>query len=145
MSKKNKNMQETTTINGTGILIGIAVIVVIGFVFLIGSGNNNSADVKGASSNVVSTSGDKQIIEVTVSGGYSPRTINAKAGVPTIIRMKSDGAYGCERAFRIPSLGISKTLPASGNTDIEITSQNAGTSLRGSCSMGMYSFVVNFN
>lgn len=145
MSKKNKNMQETTTINGTGILIGIAVIVVIGFVFLIGSGNNNSADVKGASSNVVSTSGDKQIIEVTVSGGYSPRTINAKAGVPTIIRMKSDGAYGCERAFRIPSLGISKTLPASGNTDIEITSQNAGTSLRGSCSMGMYSFVINFN
>lgn len=145
MSKKNKNIQETTTINGTGILIGIAVIVVIGFVFLIGSGNNNSADVKGASSNVVSTSGDKQIIEVTVSGGYSPRTINAKAGVPTIIRMKSDGAYGCERAFRIPSLGISKTLPASGNTDIEITSQNAGTSLRGSCSMGMYSFVVNFN
>lgn len=145
MTKKNKNMQETTTINGTGILIGIAVIVVIGFVFLIGSGNNNSADVKGASSNVVSTSGDKQIIEVTVSGGYSPRTINAKAGVPTIIRMKSDGAYGCERAFRIPSLGISKTLPASGNTDIEITSQNAGTSLRGSCSMGMYSFVVNFN
>lgn len=145
MSKKNKNMQETTTINGTGILIGITVIVVIGFVFLIGSGNNNSADVKGASSNVVSTSGDKQIIEVTVSGGYSPRTINAKAGVPTIIRMKSDGAYGCERAFRIPSLGISKTLPASGNTDIEITSQNAGTSLRGSCSMGMYSFVINFN
>lgn len=145
MSKKNKDMQETTTINGTGILIGIAVIVVIGFVFLIGSGNNNSADVKGASSNVVSTSGDKQIIEVTVTGGYSPRTINAKAGVPTIIRMKSDGAYGCERAFRIPSLGISKTLPASGNTDIEITSQNAGTSLRGSCSMGMYSFVINFN
>lgn len=145
MSKKNKNIQETTTINGTGVLIGIAVIVVIGFVFLIGSGNNNYADVKGASSNVVSTSGDKQIVEVTVSGGYSPRTINAKAGVPTIIRMKSDGAYGCERAFRIPSLGISKTLPASGNTDIEITSQNAGTSLRGTCSMGMYSFVINFN
>ncbi len=145
MSKKNKNIQETTTINGTGVLIGIAVIVVIGFVFLIGSGNNNSADVKGASSSVVSTSGDKQVVEVTVSGGYSPRTINAKAGVPTIIRMKSDGAYGCERAFRIPSLGISKTLPASGNTDIEITSQNAGTSLRGTCSMGMYSFVINFN
>ena len=145
MSKKIKNMQETTTINGTGISIGIAVIVVIGFVFLLGSGNNNSADVKGASSSVVSNSGDKQIVEVTVSGGYSPRTINAKAGVPTIIRMKSDGAYGCERAFRIPSLGISKTLPASGNTDIEITSQNAGTSLRGSCSMGMYSFVINFN
>ncbi len=140
-------MQEvrTITVDGKGLLIGIAVIVMIGFVFLVGSGNNRSADVKGASSNVVSTSGDKQIIEVTVSGGYSPRTINAKAGVPTIIRMKSDGVYGCERAFRILSLGISKTLPASGNTDIEITSQNAGTSLRGSCSMGMYSFVINFN
>jgi len=145
MSKKNKNVQEPTTINGTGILIGIAVIVVVGFVFLIGSWNSNSADVKGASTNVVSTSGDKQIIEVTVQGGYSPRTINAKADVPTIIRMKSDGAYGCERAFRIPSLGISKNLPSSGNTDIEIASQKAGTSLRGSCSMGMYSFVVNFN
>lgn len=145
MSNKSNKQQESVIINGTGILIGVAVIVVIGFVFLIGSGNNNSAGVKGASSNVVSTSGDKQIIEVIVQGGYSPRTINAKAGVPTIIRMKSDGAYGCERAFRIPSLGISKNLPSSGNTDIEITSQKAGISLRGSCSMGMYSFVINFN
>jgi plastocyanin domain-containing protein len=145
MSNKNNTEQESITINGTGILIGIAVIVVISVVFLIRSGNSNSADVKGASSTVVSMSGDKQIVEVTVSGGYSPRTINAKAGVSTIIRMKSDGAYGCVTAFRIPSLGISKNLPSSGNTDIEIASQKAGTSLRGSCSMGMYSFVVNFN
>jgi plastocyanin domain-containing protein len=145
MSNKNNKQQNTITVDGTGVLICAVVIIVVAFIFVFGSGNSNSADVKGASSTVVSVSGDKQIVEVTVSGGYSPSTINAKAGVPTIIRMKSDGAYGCERSFRIPSLGISKTLPSSGNTDIEIASQKAGTRLRGSCSMGMYSFVVNFN
>ena len=50
---------------------------------------------------------EQQIIEVTAqSGGYSPRKIEAKAGIPTILVMKSEGAYGCERAFNIPDLKV---------------------------------------
>lgn len=105
--------------------------------------NNQNPDIS-ADSNI-ETSGDEQIIEVTASGGYSPRTINARAGIPTILRMKSDGAYGCERSFRIPKLGIQEMLPTDGNTDFDLGIQDKGTTLVGVCSMGMYSFKIIFN
>ena len=79
------------------------------------------------------------------SRGYSPRKIEAKAGVPTILIMKSDGAYGCERAFNIPSLNISEILPENGQTRFDLGTQAIGTKLVGVCSMGMYSFQIIFN
>ena len=105
--------------------------------------NEQNSDISVDST--IGTSGNEQIIEVTVSGGYSPRIINAQAGVPTILRMKSDGAYGCERAFRIPKLGIQEMLPVDGNTDFDLGIQDKGTTLVGVCSMGMYSFKIIFN
>lgn len=125
-------------------LLIIGAVVVIGLIVLFGSGSGASA-VSGDSKDSVAVTGDKQIITVSVNGGYSPGVITAKAGVPTILKMRSVSASGCERAFRIPSLKISKTLPTSGDTDIDIGSQSAGTKLRGTCSMGMYNFTVNFN
>jgi len=89
---------------------------------------------------------DQQIIEVTAnSRGYSPRKIEAKAGVPTILVMKSDGAYGCERSFNIPSLNVSEILPENGETRFDLGTQDAGTKIVGVCSMGMYSFQIIFN
>jgi hypothetical protein len=88
----------------------------------------------------------KQVITVTAkSGGYLPRKIEAKAGVPTILVMKSDGAYGCERAFNIPDLNISKILPENGQTEFDLGTQAKGTKLVGVCSMGMYYFQIIFN
>ena len=124
------------------VVIIVTVIVLIGF---FGSGSTTTGPVNGATKDTVTTTGDKQIVTVDVNGGYSPGSITAKAGVPTILKMRSINASGCERAFRIPSLKISKTLPSSGDTDIDIGSQTAGTKLRGTCSMGMYNFTVNFN
>jgi hypothetical protein len=88
---------------------------------------------------------NQQIIEVTASGGYSPRKIDAKADVPTILIMKSEGAYGCERAFNIPALKISEILPENGQTQFDLGIQAKGTKLLGVCSMGMYSFQIFFN
>ena len=82
---------------------------------------------------------------MTASGGYSPRKIEAKAGVPTILIMKSEGAYGCERAFNIPDLKISEILPENGQTQFDLGIQAKGTKLLGVCSMGMYSFQIFFN
>ncbi len=88
----------------------------------------------------------KQIIEVIAgSGGYRPRKIEAKAGIPTILIMKSEGAYGCERAFNIPDLNISEILPESGQTEFDLGTQLKGTKLLGVCSMGMYYFQIFFN
>ncbi|MHB1334946.1 MAG: cupredoxin domain-containing protein [Candidatus Humimicrobiaceae bacterium] len=103
----------------------------------------NTDNSSSASSTI--SSGDKQIIEVTASRGYSPKNITAKAGVPTILVMKSEGAYGCERAFNIPDLNISKILPENGQTEFDLGTQAKGTKLVGVCSMGMYYFQIIFN
>ena len=133
------------------IVLVITVIVIVGFIAVLGilSKNSGNPDVVGAStnttSNTVSTTGDKQIVEVTAKGGYSPNVITAKAGVPTTLKMISNGAYGCERAFRISSLGIAQNLPVNGEIEFDLGTQTAGSKIRAACSMGMYSFTINFN
>ena len=88
----------------------------------------------------------QQIVEVTArSGGYSPRKLEAKADVPTILIMKSEGAYGCERAFYIPDLNIGEILPENGQTQFDLGTQAKGTKLLGVCGMGMYYFQIFFN
>jgi len=86
---------------------------------------------------------EKQIIEITAKGGYNPRVSTAKAGIPTILRINTNGTFDCSSSIRIPSLGISKYLPQSGVTDIDLGINQTGT-LYGSCGMGMYPFQINF-
>ena len=108
-----------------------------------GSSNGNQ-DSQSSGETAVDLEG-KQLIEVVAkSGGYYPGSIDAKADTPTVLRIKSENAYGCERAFRMPELRIGATLPINGDTDIEIGSFEAGTRLLGVCSMGMYGFYIYF-
>lgn len=95
-----------------------------------------------SSSNVTMENG-VQIITLQVRGGYSPRQSVAQAGIPTVIRFVTNNTFDCSIAIRIPSLNLSKYLPQTGSTDINIGTQPAGT-LRGSCGMGMYPFEVEF-
>ncbi|KND50527.1 MAG: hypothetical protein AB202_02655 [Parcubacteria bacterium C7867-007] len=92
----------------------------------------------------VSMEGEKQIIEIDAKGGYSPKLTTAKAGVPTILRLKTNGTYDCSSAVSVPALGFQKTLEATGVTDIEVSSQLAQGTLEGVCAMGMYNFSVKF-
>ncbi len=84
-----------------------------------------------------------QIVELTAKGGYQPRRSVAKAGVPTVVRFDTNGTFDCSLSVRIPSLNISKFLPQTGSTDIDIGTQPVGL-FRGSCGMGMYPFEINF-
>lgn len=67
----------------------------------------------------------------------------AKAGIPTIIRFDTKGTFDCSSAVRIPSMDISKNLPQTGSTDIDIGVPQVAT-LQGTCGMGMYPFEVEF-
>ena len=127
----------------TIISIIIGVLLVGGAIFL--SSNNNSSKVSNNSGNVnnVSIVDGKQIITINVKGGYQPQTSSAKAGVPTIIRFATNGTFDCSSSIRIPSMGISKVLPQTGNTDIDLGSPQIGA-LQGTCGMGMYRFQINF-
>ncbi|QQS60097.1 cupredoxin domain-containing protein [Candidatus Falkowbacteria bacterium] len=106
-------------------------------------GDSNNSSVEPSTN--VSMDGEKQIVEITAKGGYSPSKSSAKAGVPTIIRVITNGTYDCSSALRIKSLGYSKNLPATGTTDIEVPPQVPGTTIKALCSMGMYNFTVQFN
>lgn len=77
--------------------------------------------------------------------GYSPRSQVAKADAPLQLSLVSDGVYGCTRSFVIPSLGVQEVLLATGTTTIEIPPQPGGTTLRYTCSMGMYRGEIRFS
>ena len=104
-------------------------------------GSDNSPLVENVHN--VSVVGGKQIIEINAKGGYTPRVSFAKANLPTTLRFNTNGTFDCSASVRIPSLNISKLLPNSGTTDIDLGNQKLGT-LHGTCGMGMYPFTIEF-
>lgn len=124
----------------TIISIVMAVILVGGALMLTRSGSNIP---QVTNANNVSVIDGKQIIEINAKGGYQPRKSIAKVDIPTIIRFNTNGTFDCSSSVRIPSLNISKLLPQSGVTDIDIGNGQLGT-LKGSCGMGMYPFEIEF-
>ena len=123
-------------------IISITVaVVLIGGAFMLTRGGGDGAPTIAA--NNVSVIDGKQIIVISAKGGYQPRKSIAKAGIPTIIRFNTKGTFDCSSSVRMPSIGISKYLPQTGSTDIDIGSQKVAT-LQGTCGMGMYPFEVEF-
>jgi plastocyanin domain-containing protein len=118
----------------------LIVLILITVVFVMVKGRNNTQIVNG---NNVSIAEDKQIIDLTARGGYSPRKSIAKAGIPTILRFTTSGTFDCSSSIRIPSMNISKNLALSGTTDVDLGNPKEGI-LYGSCGMGMYPFEINF-
>jgi sulfite exporter TauE/SafE len=77
--------------------------------------------------------------------GYEPATLHAKGGVPIQLRLVSQNTQSCSLAFVIPSLGIQKTLKPTGIETLTLPAQKAGSTLRYSCSMGMYTGKIVFD
>ena len=124
----------------TGISIVIAGALIGGAILYTGVRSSGTTD---APANNVSVVDGKQIVEVSVKGGYRPQKSLAKAGVPTTLRFATNSTYDCSGAVRIPSLGYSTFLPATGKTDVALGTPQAGI-LRGMCAMGMYVFEIDF-
>ncbi len=119
----------------------IVAVVLIGGAFLLTKIGGD--DGQATNANNVSIVDGKQIIEISAKGGYQPRKSIAKTGIPTIIRFNTKGTFDCSSSVRIPSMNISKSLPQTGSTDIDIGNGQLGT-LQGTCGMGMYPFEVEF-
>lgn len=122
------------------ISVSIVSFLILGAFVLIG---NKKSGEQVSNANNVSIVDGTQLVEITARGGYQPRKSIAKAGVPTIIRFKTNGTFDCSSSIRIPSMGISKSLPQTGSTDIDVGIQKVAT-LQGTCGMGMYPFEVEF-
>ncbi len=91
-----------------------------------------------ATAESVSTSDGRQEVVLTArTGSYSPANIKVRAGVPTTLIVRSDGATGCVRSFIIPSMNKQWVLPETGDTAIDLGVLSPGE-LDYSCGMGMY-------
>ena len=120
-------------------IIAVGVLITGAIMFSGGSSSSKNIPTK----ENVSVVENKQIIEITAKGGYIPRASLAKAGMPTILRFNTNGTFDCSSSVRIPSMNITKLLPNSGTTDIDLGVQKVGI-LQGTCGMGMYPFQVDF-
>ena len=122
--------------------------VILALIFIGGAiifARNGAKTDTAVSQNNVSVADGKQIIEIDAKGGYSPSVTIAKANIPTVIKVKTQGTFDCSSALVIQSIGYRANLPPSGETLIEVPPQEAGSTLRGMCAMGMYNFSIKFN
>ena len=126
----------------TALAVVVAGVLIGGAILLVGTGSGQATAASVAN---VSLINGKQIVEIGVKGGYSPKLTAAKANMPTILRMKTNGTFDCSSGVVIPRLSYRQNLPPSGETDIEVPPQQSGTTLQGVCVMGMYHFAVQFN
>ncbi|MDP2585554.1 MAG: sulfite exporter TauE/SafE family protein [Candidatus Levybacteria bacterium] len=124
------------SMNGSLIAGGspISLQSVTGDISIVFGGNNNTTQ----SNNIATT----QNVEIIInSRGYSPNYIKVKKGLPVTITLKSQDAYSCASAFRIPSLGISRNLQPNDTQVVTFTPEQVGQ-IQFSCSMGMYAGVI---
>lgn len=129
------------------VIIGSLIVMVLavgGMFMLLRSGSPNTTGNTNGQTNVAVVDG-KQVIQIKAKGGYAPRVTVAKANMPTVINVQTNGTFDCSSALTVPAVGFRTMLPSSGVTPIEIPPQQPGTTIKGVCSMGMYNFAVNFN
>lgn len=119
--------------------IGVAILIIGGAAML-----SIGPDEASPAAQAVYMEAGKQVVEIDAKGGFFPRVSTAKAGVPTILRVKTSGTYDCSAGVRIQKLAVSENLEATGVKDIEVPAESAQGTLNGTCSMGMYNFSVNF-
>lgn len=122
----------------------VMVLAVGGIFVLLREGGSPSSSASSGQRNVSMVDG-KQVIEITAKGGYAPRVTTARANIPTVINVKTNGTFDCSSALTMPAVGFRKNLPPSGITQIELPPQRSGAMVKGICAMGMYSFAVNFS
>lgn len=83
-----------------------------------------------------------QVLKIdATSGGYSPSSIAAKAGVPTKVVFHTDNTRSCIVYTTFPTIGKQVVLPDSGDTEVDLGTLAAGE-IPISCSMGMYTGTI---
>ena len=83
-----------------------------------------------------------QVLHIdATSGGYSPSSIAARAGVPTRLVIRTQNTQSCIVFTLLPPLGVQATLPMTGETSIDLGTLSSGE-VPISCSMGMYTGTI---
>lgn len=130
------------------VFLAIGAVAILGFSGYFaaksGSSDRNTETTDTSPTSNVATVDGVQTVTITARGGYNPRVSTATAGVPTRLVLKTQNTFDCSLGVIIPSLGYRKNLPSTGEDSIDLPPQAPGSTLQGTCSMGMYRFAVNF-
>lgn len=97
-----------------------------------------------SNNSINSTQSPNTVILYVTNNGYEPRILTAPAGQTVHLNLISQNTYSCSRAFVIPVLNISAVLPETGSQLVDLPPQKAGTQMQFSCSMGMFTGVIQF-
>jgi plastocyanin domain-containing protein len=122
-------------------LLSVGILIVLALT--ISGGGSTPLTLEAFPVNNVSIVDGKQLVVIRARGGYRPEKSIARAGIPTVLRFETNGTFDCSSSVRIPSMDISKNLPPTGVTDVDIGASQLGV-LGVTCGMGMYSFEVDF-
>lgn len=98
-----------------------------------------------AGSTGLSLAAPVQQADLTANNGYHPDLFRFEAGLPARLNIHTGNAFDCSADLVIPALNYHKHLPPAEVTVIDIPAQPAGTRITGTCSMGMYSFLIVFD
>jgi hypothetical protein len=114
-------------------------IITAPFVLNVGATTTAAASASSATSTppTRSTNG-VQRATVVIDGGYTPATLNVKAGQPVALTFVRKEKFGCGEVVQIPALKLkTKSLKTGEKTTLNFTPEQTGT-LRFTCGMDMY-------
>lgn len=113
------------------VLVVIGSLAVLGLIWWWFFGQRNTATVHARQV------GNKQTIEVTVDGGYTPNVIAVTKNVPAEIVFTRKDPSACLEQIVFPDFGISKHLPLNQPVTVSFTPEKEGE-LKYACGMNMF-------
>jgi sulfite exporter TauE/SafE len=96
----------------------------------------------GSSAVTMDPAGIQQVLIEVGKRSYQPSRVGVRAGVPTRLILRTRGLSACTNGFVIPSAGIERSLPATGDTAVDLGTLKPGR-IDYTCSMGMYGGVID--
>jgi len=78
-----------------------------------------------------------QTVQIVADGGYSPRIVNLKQGVPAKLVFLRKDPSSCLEEVVMPDFGVSQKLPVNKNYEITIKPDKSGE-FQYSCGMHMF-------
>jgi hypothetical protein len=81
--------------------------------------------------------GGRQLVEITVHGGYRPAAVRARAGIPLRIVFRRDDDDACSERVVFSAPRIDRRLALASSTTVDLPAMPAGE-IRFTCGMGRY-------
>jgi sulfite exporter TauE/SafE len=102
----------------------------------------NQMPMADSSAVTIDAAGVQHILVEVKKTSYSPSRVQARAGLPTKLTLRTNGIRDCTSGFVIPAMNLERSLPVIGDTEIDLGKPAAGR-IDYTCSIGMYRGVID--